>query len=397
MVRQWWQPPRLTINIDSDEERKATWLELFYDLVYVVVVAELAAGLNEHVNLDGLLAFVLLFIPVWWSWTGVTFYNDRFDTDNTGHRLLTLLQMVAIVGLAVNVHAGLGETSQGFALAYAANRAVLILMYWRVARAIPQARPLAQHYMAGFSLAALIWLLSVFLPPPLRFVLWTAGLLVDIGTAILPRARRLQQQLAVNVTHLPERFGLFTILVLGETVNAVVHGATEHGMDVPTTITTALGLAIAFSLWWIYFDNLDGSVIRRGSFASYTWIYTHLPLVIGLTAIGVGVERLVSIEHEHLTDPDRWLIGGAVALSLAAMGVLDLATRRQETAQRNRLRAGFRFGGAALALLLGLLGGDIPTETLMVLVALSGIAQVAVDLYIRATADTVGSAAEVPA
>ena len=386
-AQSWWQPPRLHINLDTDEERRATWLELFYDLIYVAVISELAAGLNAHLTLSGLAAFVVLFIPVWWSWTGVTFYSDRFDTDNAGQRMLTLLQMVAIVGLAVGVHDGLGETAAGFALAYAATRAILILMYVRVGQHVPLARRLAQHYIAGFSLAAGLWLLSVFVPPPARFALWALGLVVDIGTAVLPRAARLQRDLAVDVSHLPERFGLFTIIVLGESVNAVVHGSGDHGLDLTGAVAVALGLLIAFSFWWIYFDNLDGSVIRQGSAGSYIWIYTHLPLVLALTATGVGIEHLLSAEHgATLSDPARWLVGGAVAGSLAAIGILDWVAGSSAATPGAGTRVGARFAGSVVVLVLALLGGALETDLLLALIAAVGVAQVAVDLYLRAHA-----------
>jgi low temperature requirement protein LtrA len=84
----------------------------------------------------------VLFIPVWWAWIGTTFYANRFDSDDVGHRLLTGLQMLAIAALAINVHNGLSESSAGFALAYAAGRILLVIEYLRAANSIPVARPL---------------------------------------------------------------------------------------------------------------------------------------------------------------------------------------------------------------------------------------------------------------
>lgn len=98
------QPPRLRIGEDTEEERRASWLELFYGLVFVVAVSQLAHNLNEDISLSGLFGFVVLFIPVWWSWIGTRFYANRFDSDDVGHRLLIGLQMLTAAAMAINIH-----------------------------------------------------------------------------------------------------------------------------------------------------------------------------------------------------------------------------------------------------------------------------------------------------
>lgn len=169
-MKSWLQPPQLRIGEGKEQEhRHATWLELFYDLVFVVAVSQVAHNLYEDVSLTGFLGFAFLFMPIWWAWIGTTFYSNRFDSDDIGHRLLTGVQMIAIAALAVNIHHALSDTSGGFALAYAAGRAVLVVEYLRAAKHIPSARGLANRYATGFAIAAVIWLLSVFVPAPQRF------------------------------------------------------------------------------------------------------------------------------------------------------------------------------------------------------------------------------------
>ena len=121
-------PPRLRTLEQTSGARHATWLELFYDLVFVVIVAELAHKLAEDVSWRGVGEFAALFVPVWWAWIGMTFYADRFDTDDTVHRLLFAAQMLAVGALAINVHHGIGDTYTGFVLAYFAYCAFLVLM-----------------------------------------------------------------------------------------------------------------------------------------------------------------------------------------------------------------------------------------------------------------------------
>ena len=110
---------------------------------------------------------------MWWPWTGAAFYATRFDTDDLGHRILILLQMVGAAALAVNVSCGLGNDSAGFALSYAAIRIILVLEYMRAGRSksFSSATPLIRRYTRGFLCAAVVWIISAFIPPPFRFVL----------------------------------------------------------------------------------------------------------------------------------------------------------------------------------------------------------------------------------
>ncbi len=116
MKKILWKPPRLRIGEGAEGERHATWLELFYDLLFAAVVAQLTFELSQDLSGFGVFAFVVLCVPVWWAWVGQSFYATRFDTDDLGHRLFIIAQMFAVAAMAVNVHAGLGRGSAGFAL-----------------------------------------------------------------------------------------------------------------------------------------------------------------------------------------------------------------------------------------------------------------------------------------
>lgn len=378
----WLQPPRLRIGEDSEQEdRHATWLELFYDLVFVVAIAQLAHNLHDDVSLSGFLGFVVLFIPVWWAWIGTTFYSNRFDSDDIGHRLLIALQMVAIAAIAVNVHHGLGESSSGFALSYAAGRLILVVEYLRAARAIAAARPLATRYAQGFALAATLWFLSAFVPTPWRFGFWALGLIVDFATPLT--ASKLAVGLPPHAGHLPERFGLFTIIVLGEAVIAVVEGVAEQKWDIQSAITAVFGLGIAFSLWWIYFDNVGGAPIRtaradgRTSLIN-TWLYTHLPLVIGIAATGVGVEHVVTTKAGvALADNHRWLLCGSVALCFITLGILH----RTGVIRYCKIRTKYRNGAAVALVVIAILGKGLLPLVVIALVTFVCVIQVFQDLY----------------
>ncbi|MDP4502779.1 low temperature requirement protein A [Nonomuraea turcica] len=351
-----WQPPRL--RLFEDAHRRATWLELLYDLVFVVAVAELAAVLAEDDNVG---AFVGLFVPIWWAWAGYVFYANRFDTDDVSHRLLALPQILAVATMAASV-GDIEHRSGLFAIAYAAARVLLIVAYARAGRHVPEARPLTMRYAAGFAGAAVIWLASLAVEPPTRYWFWAVAIVVDLATPLL--ARRYQGKLPPQTEHLPERFGLFVVIVLGEVVAAVVVGLKGHDVTPGTLLIALAGVAVAMGFWWLYFGHLDESVVLRTRLAGQVWVYSHLPLSLGLVAFGIGIEH--AIAHPSSTS---WAIGLPAALVFAVLGVQHLCSL-------DRRAAVIRLATAALTLATSAL----PTAAALPLILLYAAAQVAYDL-----------------
>ena len=173
------RPPLLRSGVEKERERHATWLELLYDLVFVAAISQLTENLNKDYTFGGFLNFSILFVPIWWAWIGHTFYLTRFDSDDVVHRLLTMIQIIAVSSLIVHIPNALGESSNGFALSYAAVRSILVLEYWRAGKHNQFIRPLVKRYMIGFGSAAALWVVSTLLPVPHRFLLWYLAIVVD--------------------------------------------------------------------------------------------------------------------------------------------------------------------------------------------------------------------------
>jgi low temperature requirement protein LtrA len=374
---------RLERMAEGASERRATWTELLFDLVFVVIVAELAHRLKQDLDGARVGAFAFLFLPAWWAWIGSTFYANRFDRDDLTGRLFVLLEMLAAAALAVSVHDALDTTSRAFAIAYVAARVILIALYLLAARRVPGSRALAHRYAAGFALAAALWLASVWVAPPWRFALWGAGMLIDLVTPLT--ARRIQATLPLDTAHLPERFGLFTLIVMGESVVGAVQGVAGRSWDLPAAVAGMLGMVLVFSVWWSYFENMVGTAIRRTLLAGQVWVYGHLPLVMSLAALGAGLQRAVSADPAAaLPVADRWLIAGALASALASMAVIDLATRGEASAVPSGRRAAIRLVGAAAAALTGLLAAGLPPPAFIGCLAAVAAGLVAADLRLRA-------------
>ncbi|HKA09450.1 MAG TPA: low temperature requirement protein A [Candidatus Dormibacteraeota bacterium] len=149
---------------------------------------------------------------------------------------------------------------------------------------------LARHYALGFGAAAVIWLGSAVAPVPARFALWAVAMVVDYATPLT--ARRPQAQVQLDPSHLPERFGLFTLIVLGESIAASA-GSLAGRWDLPAAVGGALGIAAAFGVWWSYFDHLERAPVRRTRLAGQVWFYAHLPFLMAMTALAVGIRELI--------------------------------------------------------------------------------------------------------
>ena len=372
---RWHDPPRLRTLEDVEDERHATWLELFFDLVFVVAIAQLADGLAENPSVRGFLIFAGLFVAVWWTWVGYTFYADRFDTDDPPHRVLMIVGMFMVAVLASVIPGAFHGETASFALAYAGLRVVVVLLNARAWWHLPAARPLLNVYVPAFSVSIAIFLVSVAVEPPFRYWLWALALAIDLGAPLASHERI--RQVPIHASHIPERVGLFTIIVFGESILAVVIGTTTVSWGLESGAAAALGFAIAGALWWIYFDYVDSSIVKRTITAGQTYLYAHLPLLIGLAALGAGIKLAIkATEETGLTNEVSWIIGVGVALFMASVAVMHLVT----THSRRDVDLWLRLGTALLALGLGAIGADLGIVPLLAILAAALALQVVVEL-----------------
>ncbi|MCC7478157.1 low temperature requirement protein A [bacterium] len=376
-----WSPPRLRTD-DPDGHRNSTWTELFFDLIFVVCIAELTHSLLAHLDWMGLLGYFGLFIPVWWSWAGGTFYSDRFDADDVSHRLLTALQMLFVAAMATTIHGAWGEQAAAFAVCYALVRGIVIFNYLRVGWHHPRARDFAWRYAAGFSLAMLMWLASIWIPAPLRY--WWLGLamLLDLLTPFY--ARRFNHLFPLHRSHLPERFGLFTIIVLGESVLSIVTAFAQNHPSLLSAMVGAMGFAVIFAFWWVYFNSLEGSGLNQRFGNRIVWIYSHLPMLAALAAVSVGVRSAVLSASSTLADPQRWLLCGSVGLAYLLLGLQHLNAMGERCPDCLRRRAYVRIGSAAVLAALALFGSATAVPVLCFMVLLVAAFNVVFDLNAHA-------------
>lgn len=376
-------PPQLRTK-EQEDKRSATWLELFYDLAFVVAVAVLSGRLLGELTMATLGSFFGYFALLWWLWASHTYYADRYDTDDLVYRLLAAGQMFAVVVIAAAMS---GETTStaAFAVGYAIARILLVVMYWRAYRHVPETRALVRGYLLGFGAAAFVWTVAIFVPDGVRFALWGVALAIDLGTPWV--MRREQAQVPLDVSHLPERFGLFTILVLGESIAAVVTGLEHASWTGAPIVGAAAAIGIATAFWWLYFDNARGRIVRRDPTVRRTWrptgwIYTHLLLAASLAALAVAMERAIEeAGHGSMAAPDRWFLVGAAAFALASLALIQYASSggREDITSRGIVLN--RLLGIPMLVLLGLLTSP-ESQWMLIGVLGIGVAELIGDLVI---------------
>jgi low temperature requirement protein LtrA len=341
MIRPQKQSLRLhTGDRDSPEgelqtSRHATWLELFFDLVFVVAIAQLAHFLHDHLDWTGIASFAILFIPVWWLWIDFSYYADQFDVERGFYRLIILGIMFGMIVLGLTIPGALLSGSAQFASVYAALRFAIVGLYFQAWRLVPEARELTMRYTLSFAIALVLWIVSIALPPPIQFMLWGVALLIEISNGPITYATI--RSVPTQVSHMDERFGLFMIIVLGEAIVSVASGVSGIKWQWQETLTAISGFVVATSLWWLYFECAEDSVInqalrsnrKRTLLRSFVYGYSHVFVFAGIVASGVGIQTAIEgADARELPIEVRTVLCGGLSLYLLGLSAVQWAAPR---------------------------------------------------------------------
>jgi low temperature requirement protein LtrA len=367
-----WRRPEL--RGDGDERHPVGWLELFFDLVFVVVVAVLATNVEEGHDLAG---FVLQFVAVFWVWNAFTYYTERFESAGIEARLFIFVAILAVAGLAVWGHDGLGANYVGFACSYLLARMLNIALWLRAGYHVRRFRRASLGFLGGFVVAAALLLASFFVDERARLVLWTVAVLVEIITPAV--TGRFQAGLPpITEDKFPERFGLFTMIVLGETVAEVIQSVAATNaverLSALTIVDAALGLAVGFGIWWVYYDFVARRPVLPRFYVALGWVYLHMVMLIGIVLTGVGIAFGVHNASSVMEPFPRSLLLGGLGVTVLAIAVIETTLSREVDEPTHRvLSPGLKAGVAAVLFVLALIGPPL-TPTVGFIVALAALA-----------------------
>ncbi|MET0512615.1 MAG: low temperature requirement protein A [Thermoleophilaceae bacterium] len=356
-LRHWFlRPPRP--HGEVIEDRTVSFLELFYDLVYVVLIAQVAHTLAEDVSWSGVLDFAVVFGLIWIAWFNGTQFHELHGREDGRNRSFIFLQMGILTVLAVFSGHAASTDGEPFALTYAVLLVVLVLQWASVYRtAAAEYRPGAFAYLAGLVVSIGAVLASSGMGDTGRLVVWAAVVVGSIALVVLYMLRTSDDSLGIRATHsMAERYGLFIIIVLGEVVVGIVDGLLAvEDLDFRTVATGVLGLSIAFGFWWTYFDYVGRRLPRQDGGSLALWLYSQLPIALAVAAAGAGMVSLIEHAADARTpEPSSWLLAGSVSALLIALvaTIVALADYRRLAALYRPLAVALLLGAAA-ALAIG--------------------------------------------
>ncbi|MPY91359.1 MAG: low temperature requirement protein A [Luteitalea sp.] len=318
----------------TEQHRPATTLELFFDLCFVVAVAEAAAALHHALSENhiehGVLGFLLVFFAIWWAWMNFTWFASAYDTDDVPYRVATLVQIVGALVLAAGVPRAFASFDFAvITLGYVIMRMALVANWLRAARTDAARRSTALRYAAGITVVQVGWVLRLDLPSEW---LLTGFLMLAAAELLVPVLAERGAPTTWHAHHIAERYGLFTIIVLGESVLATavaIQSASEAGYSRDLLSLGGGGAVIVFSMWWLYFDEPAHQVLTSLRVA-FRWGYGHYLIFASAAAVGAGLA--VAIDYDtgkaHLPAvPAGYAIALPVAVYLVTVWTMHIRPR----------------------------------------------------------------------
>ena len=331
-------PALRTADGHHRDERRASWLELFFDLAFAGAVGRLAGAFQGHPGLAALAVFVALFTPIWWLWVQFTFYADRHETEDAAHRISILVAILLCIALAASAPRALAGQSGGFVIAFTSLRGLQLLLYARAWRHLPATRPLYSCYLICFSAGGALWLASLIVGGSARYAFWGAALLTDAAGSLAMLTPR--RRLPLNSAHLADRFQIFVLIVLGESMARLISAAAARPWSPPLAIVLTAALITLAALWWAWLTAIDRCALGSPA-AIVRFTALNLPLVAGIAAASAGLHIAILAADGASTigaGPRAALYGG-VSVSLLA-GMLLPSTKMTPPARAARLATG---------------------------------------------------------
>jgi low temperature requirement protein LtrA len=325
----WYRP--MLARATDEEHRSATVLELFFDLCFVVAVASAASALHhevaeDHVG-DAVVGYASVFFAIWWAWMNFTWFASAYDTDDVPYRLTTLVQIAGALILAAGVPEAVDGDFAAITVGYVVMRLAMVTQWLRAAGADPPHRRPALRYAVGIAILQVFWVLLLFLPEDLRY----AGFLVLAAAELaVPVWAERAAPTTWHPRHIAERYGLFTLIVLGECVLAstlAIQSALEEDAALADLATTAAGgLLTVFGMWWLYFAK-ESAQFLTSLRTAIVWGYGHYLVFGSAAAVGAGLAVNVDFLTHHAAIGPRAAAAAftiPVALFLVAVSALQL-------------------------------------------------------------------------
>jgi len=368
-ARPWYVP--MTARRPDEGGRVSTPLELLFDLCFVVAVAQGAAGLDhaiiENHVASGVVQYLMVFFAIWWAWMNFTWFASAYDNDDVPYRITVLVQIAGSLVMAAGIPRWFdGGGNVVIVIGYVIMRLAMVTQWIRAARSDPPRRRTDLRYAVGVTVVQLYWLLLLWAPEGLRAIGFAIAVIAELAVPLIAERGNMT---TFHPHHIAERYGLFTVIVLGESVTAATL-AFQGALD-DTDSATLIGLAVAgvvilFCLWWVYFDHEDNPRLDTPR-ASFTWGYGHYFVFAAAAAVGAGLVVAVSYQRELADGIGQTLASAATTVPVAVYLVAVAALRAHPG--RSRM-IGWAVNGAAVLVLAASL---LPASLYLTAAVLAGL------------------------
>lgn len=304
-----------------DEHRAATPLELFFDLVFVIAVAQASSklhhGIAEAHVVEAVVGYAMVFFAIWWAWMNFTWFASAYDNDDVLYRLAVFGQMTGALILAAGVPQAFDERNFTVATAgYVVMRLPLVAQWLRAARSDPERRTCAHRYAIGVSACQIGWVVLLFLPASWGL---SGFIILVVAELLVPIWAEQAKATPWHREHIAERYGLFTIIVLGESILAASLAiqsaiqADEFNINLAAILIG--GLLVIFTMWWFYFDYPTHNLLTSLRTA-FLWGYGHLLIFASAAAVGAGLAVAVD-QAMHHTEISSLAAGFAITIPIS--------------------------------------------------------------------------------
>jgi low temperature requirement protein LtrA len=364
----------------DEKHRAATPLELFFDLVFVVAIAHAASDLHHAIAAghaaDGLVSYAMVFFAIWWAWMNFTWFGSAYDNDDVPYRLLTFLQMSGALILAAGVPEAFEERDfTVVTFGYVVMRLALVAQWLRAARGDALRRTTARRYALGITVLQAGWVGLLAVPEPFGV---PGFALLALGELAVPVWAERAARTPWHPDHIVERYGLFTIIVLGESILAAslaIQAATADGASAADLLAEIVGgVLIVFAMWWLYFDR-PAPDLGKSLREPFVWGYGHLLVFAAAAATGAGIAVEVDRASHHAgIGRTTGALAVAVPVAVFLICLCLLPSRRAASAPLSR----FLVLAVALATLLSPWAGEP-----VLAIGLLASALVAIELTLR--------------
>ncbi|SHF02602.1 Low temperature requirement protein LtrA [Seinonella peptonophila] len=285
--------------------KKVTWLELFFDLIFVAAIAKATHVLlkvnNEVIPFEYLLKFVLMFVPIWWAWVGQSLFMNRFGVDTAKQRLFMIIQMFFVLLMTASLHVDFDKYYLTFLIGYVGIRFLTSLQYFWIRHWEKGVRKQAATYLGyGFLIGIFISLCSLFFDSWMRYLILYAGIFIDVLIPVI--GRKYLKKVPAHIEHLLERFGLFTIILFGESIVSLIVVLNLENPNWRTIAFAFVSYVIVIIMWWQYYDNLEEKLDKKLASTGQSIIYGHLFICLSLSVIAalIQLSSLYKLDYRFL-------------------------------------------------------------------------------------------------